>query len=65
VVPEVAAGTASLIATVVNPVIGLSSFLAQAVLNKPLSHASTQDFEVQGTWVDPHVIRKTNPPSLP
>jgi uncharacterized protein YhdP len=36
VVPEINAGTASLVATVINPVIGLGSFLAQMILRNPL-----------------------------
>lgn len=57
VIPELNAGTASLIATVVNPAIGLGTFLAQAFLRQPLIKASTQAFHVHGTWSDPQVDR--------
>jgi uncharacterized protein YhdP len=61
VVPEINAGSASLIATVINPIMGLSTFLAQMILRMPLIAATTQEFFIDGTWVDPrvtHVERK-------
>ncbi len=57
VVPEINAGTASLIATVINPVVGLGTFLAQLLLRRPLIESSTQEFHVDGTWIDPKVTR--------
>jgi uncharacterized protein YhdP len=57
VVPEINAGTASLVAAAINPAIGLGSFLAQLVLRQPLIRAATQEFHVDGTWADPHVVR--------
>lgn len=57
VVPEINAMTASLVATAINPVIGLGSFLAQAFLRGPLMAAATQEFRIDGTWADPQVTR--------
>jgi uncharacterized protein YhdP len=57
VVPEINAGTASLVATVINPAVGLGSFLAQMFLRQPLMRAATQEFHVDGTWTDPHIAR--------
>lgn len=57
VVPEVNAGTASLIATAINPAIGLGSFLAQMFLRRPLMQAATQEFHIDGTWSDPKVTK--------
>jgi len=57
VVPEINAGTASLIATAINPLIGLGTFLAQAFLRKPLMQAATQEFHIDGTWADPRVTK--------
>jgi uncharacterized protein (TIGR02099 family) len=68
VVPELNAGSASLIASVINPVVGLSTFLAQVILRRPLIEAATQEFMVDGTWVDPKVTkvnRKTGQPEAP
>ena len=62
VVPEINAGTASLIAAAINPAIGLGTFLAQVFLRGPLIEAATQEFLIDGTWVDPQVTpvkRKT------
>jgi uncharacterized protein (TIGR02099 family) len=57
VIPEINAGTASLIATAINPAIGLGSFLAQWFLRKPLIEAATQEFHVNGSWTNPQVTR--------
>jgi uncharacterized protein YhdP len=68
IVPEINAGTASLIATAINPAIGLGSFLAQLFLRRPLIEASTQEFHVDGTWADPKITkveRKAGSPARP
>jgi uncharacterized protein (TIGR02099 family) len=62
VVPEINAGTASLVATVINPAIGLGSFLAQMFLRQPLIKAATQEFQIDGTWADPHITRINRKP---
>ncbi|MCG2655024.1 MAG: TIGR02099 family protein [Hydrogenophaga sp.] len=55
VVPEINAGTAALIATAINPPIGLGTFLAQFLLRQPLQSATTQQFHITGSWADPQV----------
>ncbi len=57
VVPEINAGSASLAMAYINPVIGLSSFLAQLILRKPLIEAATFELLVDGTWLDPRVTK--------
>jgi uncharacterized protein (TIGR02099 family) len=57
VIPEINAGTASLIAAVINPAIGLGTFLAQYFLRRPLMEAATQQFHIDGSWADPKVTR--------
>ena len=57
VVPEIDAITASLVATAINPALGLGTVLAQLVLRRPLVQAATQEFRVDGTWADPRVTR--------
>jgi uncharacterized protein (TIGR02099 family) len=57
VVPEINAGTASLVATVINPAIGVGTFLAQWLLRRPLMEAATQQFHIDGTWSDPRIER--------
>lgn len=57
IVPEINAGTASLVYSTINPVVGLTSFLAQYFLRRPLTEANTQEFHVSGTWSDPKVTR--------
>ncbi len=62
VVPEINALTASLVATAINPVVGLSSFLAQMLLRGPLIAATTKEFRIDGSWTAPqvHVITATS-----
>ncbi|HXD40344.1 MAG TPA: YhdP family protein [Ramlibacter sp.] len=57
VIPEMNAGTASLVASVINPAIGLGTFLAQMFLRQPLMRAATQEFQIDGTWADPRITR--------
>ena len=57
VVPEITAGTAALVATAINPAIGLGTFLAQWLLSKPLSAAATQEFQIEGSWTDPKITK--------
>ena len=74
VVPEINAGTASLAYAVINPALGLGTFLAQVFLRTPLIQASTREFSVTGSWADPKVERvqrkitdalpDMNPPAL-
>jgi uncharacterized protein (TIGR02099 family) len=57
VVPEINAGTVSLIASVINPAIGIGSFLAQLFLRKPLAESTTQEFHIDGAWTDPKITK--------
>jgi len=63
IVPDINAGTASLVYSTINPVIGLTSFLAQYFLRRPLTEANTQEFHVDGTWSDPKVTRIQHKPA--
>jgi uncharacterized protein YhdP len=65
VIPEINAGTASLVATVINPAIGLGTFLAQMFLRQPLMRAATQEFQIDGTWADPRITRVNRKPAAP
>ena len=59
VVPELNTGTATLVAAVINPAIGLGTFLAQAFLRGPLIEAATREFQVDGSWAEPRITRIT------
>lgn len=65
VVPEINAMTASLVATAINPVIGLGSFIAQALLRGPAIAAATRTFDVTGSWEDPIVAPAGAPTPAP
>lgn len=58
ILPALDAGTASLVAGIaVNPVVGLTAFLAQLFLQNPLIKANTQEFLIDGSWADPRVTK--------
>lgn len=69
ILPVLDAGTASLLAGIaVNPVVGLTSYLAQLFLQTPLTRANTQEFLIDGSWAAPRVTRletPVSPPTLP
>jgi uncharacterized protein (TIGR02099 family) len=55
VVPELNTNTMALIATAINPAVGLGTFLAQWVLQRPLLESVTHSFRIRGTWRNPDV----------
>jgi len=54
VVPELNVGGGALVWSAINPIYGLSTFLAQLILRRPLIEATTKEYLVDGTWDDPH-----------
>jgi uncharacterized protein (TIGR02099 family) len=57
VIPEINVASASLIYSAINPLVGLTTFLANVILRRPLIEANTQEFLIDGTWVDPRVTK--------
>jgi len=62
VVPEINVASASLIYSAINPVVGLTTFLANLLLRGPLVNANTQEFLIDGTWIDPRVTKVERKP---
>jgi len=63
VVPELNADTVSLVATLINPITGLGTFLAQFLLRQPLQQAATREFHITGPWADPQVAPVVRQPA--
>jgi len=62
ILPQLNAGGASVVAGLtINPVVGLTAYLAQWLLSRPLSKASIQEFMVDGSWSEPRVTRIESP----
>lgn len=57
VIPDINAGGASLVYSAINPLVGLTTFLAQYVLRRPLMESTTQQFHLDGTWSEPRVTQ--------
>ncbi len=58
VIPEINVGAASVVyGLVVNPVIGLGSFLAQLFLRDPLMRAFTVEYQIAGPWKEPVITK--------
>ncbi|OIQ78682.1 hypothetical protein GALL_396040 [mine drainage metagenome] len=55
VIPNINAGAASLAYALVNPVVGLGTFLAQLIAREPLARVFTHVYDITGTWIDPLV----------
>lgn len=61
--PELNAGLASIAyGAMVNPVVGLGSFIAQLALSSPIQQIFGYEFEVSGSWADPHVVERRRLP---
>ena len=59
ILPQLNAGGASVVAGIaINPVFGLTSYLAQWLLTSPLSRAAVQEFTIDGSWSEPRVSRR-------
>ncbi|EJN06408.1 YhdP family protein [Herbaspirillum sp. YR522] len=58
VIPEINLGTASVVAMAVNPVIGVSTLLAQMFLRNPVMKSLTFEYRVSGAWSDPIVVKQ-------
>ncbi len=55
VVPDINAGSASLAYALINPAIGLGTFIAQLIAREPLMKALTYGYRITGTWDKPVV----------
>jgi uncharacterized protein (TIGR02099 family) len=63
ILPSLDAGTASLVAGIaLNPVVGLTAFLTQLFLQKPLMKVNTQEFLIDGSWAEPRVTKVNSDP---
>jgi uncharacterized protein (TIGR02099 family) len=58
VLPEINVGAASVAyGLMVNPVVGLGTFLAQLFLRDPLTAAFTMEYQISGSWKDPEISK--------
>ncbi|MDA8110294.1 MAG: YhdP family protein [Betaproteobacteria bacterium] len=62
VVPKLGASTSSLL-TLVNPVAGVTSAIAQSLLKNPLGQIFAYKYEITGTWSEPKV-KKLQPENV-
>jgi uncharacterized protein YhdP len=51
-----------LIASAINPAVGLGTFLAQWFLRQPLIKSATQEFHIDGSWADPKITKLQRQP---
>lgn len=61
VVPDINAGSASLAYALINPAIGLGTFIAQLIAREPLMKALTYGYRITGTWAHPEVTPQREP----
>jgi uncharacterized protein (TIGR02099 family) len=55
VVPVIGTAGAALAVAAVNPIVGLGTLLAGALLRQPIATAATREYRVSGAWADPRV----------
>jgi uncharacterized protein YhdP len=55
--PDVNLGAASVAYLLVNPVVGVSSFLAQLFFRAPLTRALTREYQITGPWNNPVITQ--------
>ena len=55
VVPQVDAGTLSLLAAATNPVVGVATYFLERVFGQAITTAKTKAFQVTGSWQNPQV----------
>ena len=55
VLPEINAGAASIVYSLINPAVGVGTFLAQLFLKEPLSRAFTYEYQITGSWAEPNI----------
>ena len=66
VIPEFNLGTGPLVyALAVNPVVGITSFLAQLFLRAPVMKALTYEMQITGPWKAPVIRRLGTPKAVP
>lgn len=63
--PELNAGLASIAYATINPVIGLGSLVAQAMLNRPLQEMFSSEYRIDGGWSSPNVVEVQPAASAP
>ncbi len=57
--------TASVLAILINPVIGIGSLVANRLFNNPVGRALSYEYHVAGTWTDPKVEKLGGPQKTP
>ena len=57
VLPEINAGAASLGYALINPAIGLATFVAQYLFKDPIARALSLEYNVTGPWAKPNVTK--------
>ncbi|MCX8516846.1 MAG: YhdP family protein [Rhodoferax sp.] len=62
VVPEIHVNSATLLYSTINPAVGLGAFLANQALRDPLVASNTQQYQIDGTWVQPQVTKVERTP---
>ena len=58
VLPDINAAGASLAVAIVNPIVGISTFVAQLLMRDPLSRLFSTEYTVTGTFDNPIFAKK-------
>ena len=61
--PALASAAAVAGAAVINPLVGVATYLVQKALGDPVEQAASRDYRVTGSWADPQVERIVHAPA--
>ncbi len=59
VLPDINAAGASLAVAIVNPIVGVSTFIAQMLMREPLARLFSTEYTVKGSFDNPVFAKKT------
>ena len=60
VLPDINAGGASLAVAIVNPIVGISTFIAQMLMRDPLSKLFATEYVVKGPFSNPFFAKASD-----
>jgi len=57
ILPNIGSGVSLISAFAINPIVGLSAFVVDKILGNPLDKLVSFEYNINGTWADPSVVK--------
>ncbi|MDD4979264.1 MAG: YhdP family protein [Gallionella sp.] len=65
ILPSIGSGVSLISAFAINPIVGLSAFVVDKILGNPLDKLVSFEYNINGTWADPSVVKLGEKPVPP